>query len=1139
MLHKIKLKKYKVLLLALFVHAISYIGAFAQGPGNAMDFAGTSNIEHVNLGLNLSDSLDTADFTIEMWVKVESTSSDPAFIGNKDWNSGSNTGFVLCRRNSSQFRFNFKPSGGTRYDYDVDVSAGIGVWNHFAMVVERNGNLTAYINGEQVGSPIDISTDAGKAIHGTLPVRIGSDGTGSYSPYFNGKMDEVRVWKSTRTAAQIRQYMCRKLNGNETDLFAYYNMDDTSSTTLANNATATGTIFNGTLQNSPVRVKSGAAVGDTSVYVYTNTWTSQSLQLSTANRGTITVDSFSGTGSFIQLYRIVDTPELKSGLTPSNNNDVYYGIVASGSLVSYPKYSYSNYDSAKAYKEAISFFGRSFDDENSWSLKSAIYNDTTNTIIRTDSIRGTRQLFLANFVGTCSTPTLQSATDITYSSAELNWNTGGSASWNIEYGPANFTQGNGTTVKNIVSKPYILNNLQANTTYQFYVQDSCTGLGTSTWAGPYSFTTLPLPTYHQVGAGGALKITNTGWVDATGNGGAKDTFTALNLPVKDMTVEVWVNPRQFGEWRAMVGFLQDNGNFERGWDLETGNNNKFRFALASEKTLSLNYMESQNQFDPNKWYHVAGVYDGDTMKLYVNGILEATSTKDSGNIAYDNSWLSLGMYKDNNETIPLRGSIDEVRIWNIVRSQEDIRETMCRKLKGNENGLVKYFRLDSYEGDTAYEMVTGVHGKLNGLADSSWVVSGAAIGDTSVFVYGSGLTSANLELITNNRGKINVDSIMASAEGVQVYVINDTPYYQNGIADLGSTDKYFGVFSARNYTAEYRVSYDYTNYTAAVNNNTNLHLYNRRNNEYKIWAISNVANNTTTNEFSGKSYFGTRQFLLADFVATSCSAPDSLQASNIDTGSATLGWVSQASKYSLQWGEVGFQLGDGITVSGLSSKTFGVTGLSLGTGYEAYVKNDCNGSESAWVGPLYFETVNPCMPQTNGFADSIQALSAILKWTDPGAAPAYDISWGPKGFGNPNFGIQVTISNNRYPLGSLQPLTEYDFYVRSNCGANKPAWAGPFTFKTDSVNTTSISSVVNSDIHAVVYPNPATSIINIDVNVDAVNVSMFNAMGVKVYESSNNNKKVSIDVANKPAGMYYIMIEHDGVRTTRKVVVRH
>lgn len=1138
MLHKIKLKKYKVLFLALFIHAVSYVATFAQGPGKAIDFAGSNSIEHVNLGLGLSDSLDTSDFTIEMWIKVESTSSDPAFIGNKNWNSGSNTGFVLCRRNANMFRFNFKPSGGSRVDYDVTVGNGIAAWNHFAMVVDRSGNLTAYVNGEQVGTPIDISSDAGKALHGTLPIRIGNDGTGSYSPYFNGKMDEVRIWKSKRTAAEIRQFMCRKLTGNETDLYAYYNMEGTSSTTLANNATATGTTFDGTLQNSPVRVKSGAAIGDTSVYVYANTWTNRSLQLSTANRGTITIDSFSGSGAYMQLYRIVDTPDLKSGLTPSNNNDVYYGIVASGSLVSYPKYDYSNYDSAKAYKEAITFFGRNFDDENSWSIKSVIYNDTTNHVFRTDSIIGTRQLFLANFVGTCNAPTVQSATNITYNSAKLNWNTGGSASWNIEYGPANFTQGNGTTVKNIISKPYALNNLQANTTYQFYVQDSCTGLGTSTWAGPYNFTTDPLPTYHQIGAGAALNITgNNGWVDATGNGGAKDTFTAVNLPVKDITVEVWVNPREFEQWRAMVGFMQDNGNFERGWDLETGNNNKFRFALSSEKTLRLYYMESTSSFDENQWYHVAGVYDGDTTKLYVNGILEAMSTSDSGNIAYDNSWLALGMYKDDNENIPLKGSIDEVRIWNVERSQEEIRETMCRRLNGNETGLVKYFRLDSYEGDTAYDMVTGVHGKLNNLADTNWVVSGAAIGDTSIYVY-DGITTASLELNTGNRGKINVDSIMASAEGVQIYLINDTPSYKGGIADVGPTDKYFGVFTARNYSAEYKLSYDYTSYTTAVNNSADLHLYNRRNNQYKMWAITNLGNNTATNTISGKSHLGTRQYILADFVALSCSAPDSLEASNIDTANATIAWVSQENRYSLQWGEVGFQLGDGVTVSGLSAKSFGVTGLSLGTAYEAYVKNDCSGSESAWVGPLYFETINPCVMQTNGFADSIMAISAILKWTDPGAAPAYDISWGPKGFGNPNFGIQVTISDNRYPLGGLQPVTEYDFYVRSNCGANKPGWAGPYTFKTDSISTNSVSSILE-DIHAVVYPNPATSTVNIDVNVDDANVYIYNAIGVKVYESRNNSKKISIDVANKPAGMYYIIVEHNGAKATRKLVVRH
>lgn len=1129
-------------MLVALIHACTYMASFAQGPKKAMDFIGSTSFEHINFGNNLSDTLDTVSFTMEMWIKFDVTNNgDPAFIGNKDWNSGANTGFAWAMTNSTTLRFNFRPAGGTRRDYNTTVSNLAG-WNHIAMVVDRNGSLNAYINGVQTGTAINISGDAGKTLDGILPVRLGSDGTGAYNyngvSRFNGKIDEFRIWKSVRTATQIRDLMCRSLKGNEADLFAYFNMDDTSTSVLKNMA-PTGTRFDGAFQNAPVRVKSGAAIGDTSVYVYSSTWTGQSLQLSTPARGTITVDSFDGTGDFVQLYRILDTPEYKTGLTLYNNNNVYYGLVASSGLASYVKYDYNNYDSAKNYKEAISFFGRAFDDVTNWNLKSSLYNDTANKVLRTDSIRGNRQLFLANFIGTCKNPAQLSVSDITFNSAKLKWNTGGAAAWNIEYGPENFSQGSGTMVQNVVVNPYGIENLQPKTTYEFYVQDSCVGLGSSGWVGPFKFTTLSLPTFHQVGAGAAMNLGGNNWIDATGKGGAKDTFTALNMPVKDITVEVWVKPRQFGQWRAMVGFMQDNATFERGWDLETGDNNKFRFAISSQKTLRLNYMETGSSFETDQWYHVAGVYDGDTMRLYVNGILEAKSGSDSGNIAYDNSWLALGAYKDNDEFFPVRGSIDEIRIWNVARSQDDIRETMCRKLKGNESGLVKYFRLDSYEGTTAIEEVTGVHGELKGTLNDNWVVSGAAIGDTSVYVYNN-LPTANLELNTGNRGKINVDSISTDAIGMQVYLVNDTPSYKNGIADLGTTDKYFGVFPARGNAAEYRVRYDYANYTNAVSNKANLRLYNRRDNEYTTWAIANIGNATANNVFSGKSYFGTRQYLLANFSALLCSGPSALSVGNIDTGNATVSWTSTSGNHQLQVGKLGFQLGNGTTIDSIFTNSYRITGLALGTPYEVYVKDSCAGTESAWVGPMYFQTVNPCVMQANGFADSIEANKVILKWTDAGTAPGYDISWGPKGFGNPNFGIQVNAGTTRHELSGLQPVTEYDFFVRSNCGANKTAWAGPFTFKTDTVKQVGIATVSSQGLNAIVYPNPASSVVNVSVDVDGkVEVAMFNMMGVQVYNAVMNERNKTIDVTALPAGVYYITLRHNEQQVTSKLLIQH
>ena len=52
-------------------------------------------------------------------------------------------------------------------------------------------------------------------------------GASAYFPgrNFDGKIDDIRIWNDTRTAAEIRENMHHKLAGNEANLVAYYTFD--------------------------------------------------------------------------------------------------------------------------------------------------------------------------------------------------------------------------------------------------------------------------------------------------------------------------------------------------------------------------------------------------------------------------------------------------------------------------------------------------------------------------------------------------------------------------------------------------------------------------------------------------------------------------------------------------------------------------------------------------------------------------------------------------------------------------------------------------------------------------------------------------------------------------------------------------
>ena len=99
---------------------------------------------------------------------------------------------------------------------------------------------------------------------------------------------------------------------------------------------------------------------------------------------------------------------------------------------------------------------------------------------------------------------------------------------------------------------------------------------------------------------------------------------------------------------------------------------------------------------PNTWYHVAATYDGSAIKYYVDGCL-VNEIPATGNII-DNNWDAAIGNKSNwpNGPEQFRGRIDEVRIWETARSEEEIKLNMNLLLNPtSEPDLRAYYRLNN------------------------------------------------------------------------------------------------------------------------------------------------------------------------------------------------------------------------------------------------------------------------------------------------------------------------------------------------------------------------------------------------------------------------------------------------------------
>ena len=115
------------------------------------------------------------------------------------------------------------------------------------------------------------------------------------------------------------------------------------------------------------------------------------------------------------------------------------------------------------------------------------------------------------------------------------------------------------------------------------------------------------------------------------------------------------------------------------------------------------------------WHHVAAVLDGPNRRvaLYLDGELIAEDTDWEHHSASTSAPVQVGVmtYKP----IPFEGEIDELRVWNIARTQEEIKASMHTTLKGDDAGLIGYW---DFEGGTAEDRSkNGNDGTLVGNAE--------------------------------------------------------------------------------------------------------------------------------------------------------------------------------------------------------------------------------------------------------------------------------------------------------------------------------------------------------------------------------------------------------------------------------------
>jgi gliding motility-associated-like protein len=189
----------------------------------------------------------------------------------------------------------------------------------------------------------------------------------------------------------------------------------------------------------------------------------------------------------------------------------------------------------------------------------------------------------------------------------------------------------------------------------------------------------------------------------------------LNIPGNQVTVEANIN--------RIAPYLPGGGNNTEG-DIVSKHNDfsDVNYLLRPNH----GYITTTNGFfgtpdicdlELNRTYHVAMVYDGSTLKFYRNGFL-MSQVNATGNLIQNNWKSRLGLYDASIYTTQLIGYINEVRIWNVARSQSQIQTYMNSSLPSptTQPGLLAYYTFDNLinkQGNTLYNGLLGGSASIN------------------------------------------------------------------------------------------------------------------------------------------------------------------------------------------------------------------------------------------------------------------------------------------------------------------------------------------------------------------------------------------------------------------------------------------
>ncbi len=658
---------------------------------------------------------------------------------------------------------------------------------------------------------------------------------------------------------------------------------------------------------------------------------------------------------------------------------------------------------------------------------------------------------------TCLPSSGLSTSAIGQTTAQLSWTMGGASNWNLEYGKAGFTPGTGNFLYN-VSNPHILSGLSPNTDYEFYVQDSCGVDTVSRWAGPVFFGTSCAP------------------------------FTlAATLPIVE-------------------DFESASGTYQRNQNVLCYPTYKWRYTTSVAKDGRLRFAVSGFANNGSSAATLDRVSSGGTVTNYLILTADLSSYSSSSALELEFSYMHHGEENHPNDRVWIQGSNTDswVQIYDLHANQGT--GGIYNQVIGLDIDSILANATPPQRVSSTFQVRFGQEDNLS--ATSPTGTDGYSFDDIAIRetcpsptkLTATNITQTNATLSWVAGGASNWDleyglSGFTPGRGTQIHTTIPS-YTVSGLTPGMAYDFYVRSSCGLGHASSWAGPNAFTTLSATLpcpapssllatqitQTSARLSWVTGGAAKWNLeWGIVNFAlgsgnflpnvaptHYTLSGLIPGTSY----QFYVRDSCGIShvsswagphvfttlsatlpCPVPSSLLASNITQTSATLSWImGGASNWDVEYGLSGFTLGSGTRIS-TTTPSYAVSGLAPGTDYDFYVRDSCGvGYVSSWAGLYTFTTLSatlPCPAPSLLGTSNITQTNARLWWMSGGTSTSnWDLEYGLSGF-TLGQGTRISTTTPSYTVSGLTSGTDYDFYVRDNCGiGHVSSWAGPHTFTT-------------------------------------------------------------------------------------------